>query len=368
LTQYQSGTSMPSLSQGTLGMIVTGVPPLKEQKRIVARVDQLMALCDELEDRQQKQQQGRVRLNNAALDALFTARESDEFVDHWQRISTNFDLLYDHPETIAKLRAAILQLAVQGKLVPQKPNDEPASVLLERIMGEKEKLVKGKLIRKEKPLVQIDENFTPFMLPATWKWVRLGYLCRSVEYGTSQKAHAHSSGVPVLRMGNIFGGKVHHHNLKYVSAEIKDLPKLYLKKGEILFNRTNSYELVGKAGVFEGEDDSFTFASYLIRASLFQKDAIPKFVNYAFNADYFRKTQIEPELTQQCGQANFNGTKLKNTLVPVPPVAEQKRIVAKVDQLMALCDELETKLNQAQKQSAQLMEATVLQFIGKAVM
>ncbi|WP_316347323.1 restriction endonuclease subunit S [Desulfuromonas acetoxidans] len=357
-------TNQVELATSVVKAHVIPLPPLEEQKRIVAKVDQLMALCDELEDRQQKQQQGRMRLNNATLDALLTASEADEFADHWQRISTNFDLLYDHPETIAKLRAAILQLAVQGKLVTQDPNDEPASTLLERIKAEKGRLVKEKLIRKEKPLAAVQESAYPFQLPSAWEWTRLGTLCKVVEYGTSQKSHDHSSGVPVLRMNNIDGGRVHHSNLKYVGSDIKDLPKLYLKQGEILFNRTNSYELVGKAGVFEGNDDKFTFASYLIRASLFQEEIVPAFVNYALNSSYFRITQIEPEITQQCGQANFNGTKLKNTLVPLPSRAEQKRIVAKVDQLMTLCDKLEAKLNQAKQHSEKLMESTLRQVSG----
>ncbi len=359
----QVGMAREGLSKKVLERFEIPLPPLEEQKRIVAKVDQLMALCDELEARQQKQQQGRVRLNDAALEALLNAGDPSTFAAHWQRICSNFDLLYDHPETIAKLRAAILQLAVQGKLVPQDPNDEPASVLLERITAEKERLVKEKQIRKEKPLPAIEETFFPFQLPCGWDWVRLGALCKVVEYGTSQKSHDHSSGVPVLRMNNIEGGKVHHSNLKYVGAGIKDLPKLYLKQGEILFNRTNSYELVGKSGVFEGEDDKFTFASYLIRASLFQDEIVPTFINYALNSSYFRNTQIEPEITQQCGQANFNGTKLKNTLIPLPSKAEQERIVTKVDQLMALCDELEAKLNRAQQHSDKLMEATVRQLL-----
>lgn len=361
--QYRKGVGISNMSGKALASIAVPLPPLEEQKRIVAKVDQLMALCDELETRQQKQQQRRVRLNNATLDALLTAREPVEFADHWQRISTNFDLLYDHPVTIAKLRAAILQLAVQGKLVPQDPNDEPASVLLERIKAEKERLVEEKVIRKEKLLLGIGSTSIPFILPENWEWVRLGTICKVIEYGTSQKSHDHSSGVPVLRMNNIEGGRVNRKNLKYVNAQIKDLPKLFLKSGEILFNRTNSYELVGKAGVFEGEDDTFTFASYLIRATLFQEHIIPTFVNFSLNSSYFRITQIEPEITQQCGQANFNGTKLKSTLVPLPPIAEQHRIVAKVDQLMTLCDELEVKLNQTQQHSGKLMEATVQQLL-----
>ncbi|PLY13830.1 MAG: hypothetical protein C0631_12880, partial [Sedimenticola sp.] len=102
-----SRSAQAGFNKGDLAKINIPLPPLQEQKRIVTKVDQLVALCDELEARQKKQQQGRVRLCNAALDALLTARKPDEFADHWQRISTNFDLLYDHPETIAKLRAAI---------------------------------------------------------------------------------------------------------------------------------------------------------------------------------------------------------------------------------------------------------------------
>ena len=140
---------------------------------------------------------------------------------------------------------------------------------------------------------------------------------------------------------------------------IKDLPRLYLKNSDLLFNRTNSFELVGKTGIFKGECDKFTFASYLIRIRLFDSYIFPDYVNLSMNADYFRETQINTEVTQQCGQANFNGTKLANTRIPLPPLEEQKRIVAKVNQLMALCDELEAKLRQTEEDSEKLMNTAV---------
>ena len=158
--------------------------------------------------------------------------------------------------------------------------------------------------------------------------------------------------------------KVLCRNLKYVSSSIKDLPRLYLRHQDILFNRTNTYELVGTTGSFQGENESFTFASYLIRVSLFLDYVQSDFLNIAMNSDYYIKTQLEPEITQQTGQANFNGIKLANTMFPLPPREQQKRIVAKVDQLMLLCDELEAKLTQPQSNSEKLMNAAVRQVLG----
>jgi len=117
------------------------LPPLNEQKRIVTKVDELMKLCDELEARQKKKRETRILINNAALNKLLTADTPETFTKNWQCIGDNFDILYSAPENIGKLRQAILQLAVMGKLVPQDANDEPAAVLLERIKKEKERLI-----------------------------------------------------------------------------------------------------------------------------------------------------------------------------------------------------------------------------------
>ncbi len=340
------------------------LPPIAEQKRIVAKVDELMALCDRLSSRQQQKRSTRIIINNAAIGQLLTAREPEVFNKSWQHICNNFDLLYSTPENIGKLRQAILQLAVQGKLVPQNDFDEPASVLLEKIKFEKERLVKEGKIKKEKLLPAINIEQIPYEIPQGWKWIQLGEIAKTIEYGTSEKSSDIVDEVPVFRMNNIRDGKVLFNNLKYVPTSIKDLPRLYLQDKDILFNRTNSYELVGKTGVFTGVSDRYTFASYLIRIKLFLNYINPELINITMNSAYFRQTQIEPEITQQCGQANFNGTKLKNAVIPLPPLAEQHRIVAKVNQLMSLCDELETKLTQSVTNSEKLMEAAVRQILA----
>lgn len=162
-------------------------------------------------------------------------------------------------------------------------------------------------------------------------------------------------------MNSIVDGKLNMSNLKYVDSEIKDLPRLYLKYGELLFNRTNSYELVGKTAVFKGEDDTTTFASYLIRISTFNDLIDSDYLNIVINSSIYRVIQIELRITQQNGQANFNGTKLKSTLIPLPPFNEQKRIVEKVESLMILYDELEKKIEKLEEYSEKLMESIVKQ-------
>ena len=149
------------------------LPPLPEQRRIVEKVDQLMALCDELEERQRRRVQKRDRLNRAALNHLTTAADDGELTHGWERLRENFELLYDAPETVTELRQAVLQLAVRGKLVPQDPSDEPASVLLERIEAEKKRLYAEGKIAKPKKLPPIQPEEAPFGVPEGWEWVRL---------------------------------------------------------------------------------------------------------------------------------------------------------------------------------------------------
>ena len=145
-------------------------------------------------------------------------------------------------------------------------------------------------------------------------------------------------------MGNIQDGAVVWGDEKKIPAPSEELPALFLKQFDLLYNRTNSAELVGKTGIYLGEDDCKTFASYLIRIQLSRRSSSPHYVNLAMNAPVFRETQIVPLIKKQTGQANVNGTALKNMLIPLPPLPEQHRIVAKVDELMALCDRLEKKL------------------------
>jgi type I restriction enzyme S subunit len=277
------------------------LPPITEQQRIVTKIEEIMPLIDQY----------------------------DKFETELSKLETDF------PNNLKK---SILQYAVQGKLVKQYKDDEPASVLLEKIKTKKEQLIKEKKIKSEKPFSEITDEEIPYELPNGWEWVRLGELCKVVDYGSSTKASTENIGVPILRMNNIIKGKVDFTNLKYVNVDIVDLPKLFLEDGDLIFNRTNSYELVGKTGLFTEQKEQYTFASYLIRCTLINCD--PVYINYYMNSNIYRKTQIEPQIIQQNGQANFNGTKLKGTLVPIPPLAEQQRIVAKVDELMALCDVL----------------------------
>ncbi|MNG08899.1 Type-1 restriction enzyme EcoKI specificity protein [compost metagenome] len=149
-----------------------------------------------------------------------------------------------------------------------------------------------------------------------------------------------------------------------VSNATEGLPELYLEPEDLLYNRTNSAELVGKTGLFLGGAGEFTFASYLIRIRCLKCLFSPKYLNISMNAPGFRESQINPHLKQQCGQANVNGTIMKNMIVSVPPVAEQHRIVAKVDQLMVLCDQLKTRLNQARQLNEQLASTLVEQAVA----
>lgn len=353
-----------TLNSESMAQLLVPIPPLAEQHRIVAKVDELMALCDRLEARQSDADSAHSQLVQALLDSLTQARDAEDFTQSWQRLAEHFHTLFTTESSIDALKQTLLQLAVMGKLVPQVPSDEPASELLKRIAEEKARLVADGKIKKQKPLGEIAVSDIPFDVPDNWAWSRIGEIALNTEYGLSEKTFDLQDGVPVLKMGDIQEGKVLLGGQMAVSKSTEGLPELYLEPEDLLYNRTNSAELVGKTGIFLGQAGKYSFASYLIRIRCLKELFSPLYLNTSMNAPGFRETQINPHLKQQCGQANVNGTIMKNMLVSVPPLAEQHRIVAKVDELMALCDQLKARLNQARQVHEQLACALVEQAVA----
>ena len=168
-----AGGAQPNISREKIIATVIALPPQAEQPRIVAKVDELMALCDQLEQQTESSLSAHQTLVETLLNTLLNA-DQNSFDPAWKRIAQHFDVLFTTEHSIDQLKQTILQLAVMGKLVPQDPNDEPASVLLEKIATEKEQLIKDKVIKKQKPLPPIGDDEKPFELPVGWKWVRLG--------------------------------------------------------------------------------------------------------------------------------------------------------------------------------------------------
>jgi len=359
LEEGARGGGQPNVNGKTLGRMIVPVPPAAEQVRIVAKVDELMALCDSLEESHREQERRREGVASSALHHLSNGASHDSlrktsrfYLDHLPDLTTN-------PSQIPELRRTILGLAVCGRLVPQNQAEEPASELIKRIQAEKTRRIETGSLRKEKPIATVAQAEEPFAIPENWTWSRIGTCALLTEYGTSVKSDEQEEGVPVLAMGDIQDGQVILKARKRVPGEIEDLPQLFLKRLDLLYNRTNSAELVGKTGIYLGDDDAYTFASYLIRIRFLPELTSPIYINLAMNAPYFRETQIIPELRQQCGQANVNGTKLRNMMIPLPPIAEQRRIVEKVGQLMTLCGQIEARLSATLNQKSTLLEAVL---------
>ena len=172
-----SGVAITRITLAKLEKALLPLPSLFEQRRIVAKVEELMAICDELESPQKKKRETRERLVASALDKLTSALDAAEFDTQWHRLRDHFDLLFDHPSTIPPLREAILHLAVRGKLVPQDPKDEPASKLIKSVMQEKGRLVSSNLIKGVPVLEPIRNSEVLFPIPSSWEWVRAGDVC-----------------------------------------------------------------------------------------------------------------------------------------------------------------------------------------------
>ena len=345
------------------------LPPLAEQKRIVAKVDELMLLCDQLEQQTEASIEAHATLVEVLLATLTDSAGADELAQNWRRIAEHFDSLFTTEQSIEALKKTVLQLAVMGKLVPQNPEDETASVLLEKIAEEKERLIKDKVIKKEKPLPAITDDEKPFELQTGWVWGRVndiahlkgGFAYKSKEFldvGTYQ----------VIRMGNIRPDNLRlDKNSVYIPEGLAESTQDYrINTGDILLTMTGT----------NGKEDYLyslvVLDTHLLDQQLYLNQRLCRLRPILMNVDFLNIALKEPQLkkpifnqsTGSANQANIGMGVISHWVLPVPPLAEQHRIVSKVDELMAICDQLKQKLKQSQETQVQLTDALIDRALG----
>jgi type I restriction enzyme S subunit len=373
-----TSSGLYSLSVGKIRQIEVPLPPLAEQCRIVARVDELMALCDQLEAAKTEREQSRDRLVAASLHRLnspadtaetdapdLPTQQADAFRDHARFVFKHLPRLTTRPEHIKQLRQTILNLAVRGKLVEQDPNDEPAAELLKRIQAEKARLADDRAIKRLKASLPIDSAEVPSPLPEPWVWVRLGdLLLGDSQNGYSKKPDDAIDGIPILRIsaGTVRkDGIVAEEEHKLIGGVQPSQQEQYqLQPGDLLACRFNgNRSFVGRLALYLGYlGIKPIYPDKLIRLRLLSGFVLPKLVGCFAESSVVRR-DIEGYCATTVGNWGISASNLKEVKIPLPPIAEQHRIVARVDELMALCDQLEAQLAATEADSRRLLEAVL---------
>jgi type I restriction enzyme, S subunit len=251
-------------------------------------------------------------------------------------------------------RQQILQDAVQGKLVPQDPNDEPTSLLLEKIQAEKAQLIHNKKIKKEKPLPAIKPEEIPFAIPESWVWCRLGEIIMSAKDGPHFSPQYVSHGIPFISTRNISPFGIDFASAKYISEEYHSQISKRCKpeKGDLLYTKG------GTTGIATVNTSDLDFNVWVHVAVLKMTQLVnPFFLKHCLNSPHcYKQSQV---LTRGISNQDLGLTRMVTITVPLPPLLEQQRIAAKVDQLLTLCNDLEQTIRQNQTYTQQLLQVAL---------
>ena len=363
--QDSKNSTNDNISMGDITGFFVPLPPLPEQHRIVAKINELMARCDALEALHQQHEEKRLQVHTAAIHQLLEPNLGG-FVsscEPFDFLAKHFSELYSVPENVTELRKAILQLAVMGRLVPQNPDDPPASQLLEEIRTEKKRLIAEGKIKKQKPLPAIKPEEIPYEIPESWEWVRLGFVSEIIG-GYAYKSHGFKKqgNHQVIRIGNVKQGLI----------RFGENP-VYIEEDQALqteaFEALESDILITMTGTRDKKDYLYTAVVgnvplnikkiYLNqRVGSIRAQRLVDYLDKALKVDFLRD-MIFSTATGSANQANIGISTLREWLVPLPPFPEQKHIVAKIDQLMNLCDQLDEQITARTAKQTELLNAVM---------
>jgi type I restriction enzyme S subunit len=347
------GTGQPNVNGTALSNLDLPLPPLAEQRRIVAKVEELMGLCDALEAAQREREAVRTRLRASARHQLALPDSGSKSAGF---VLKNLPCLTTTPEDLDSIRQSVRHLAMQGMLVRQNPKDEAASKLLEKIDAPN----KGHRRRADSEFGEIEELL--FSLPESWQWVRFGRLVDGADSGWSPQSESFprsGDNWGVIKVSAVSWDRFLPKENKQLLPGAEFPPNAVIREGDFLISRANTSELVAKAVVVEVAPEKLILSDKSVRLALTplcEKRYVCMVNNHA---DYARQFYAEEASGTSYSMKNVSREVIYRLPLPLPPLAEQRRIVAKVDEIMAVLDALEAALTTARATAENLLAATV---------
>ncbi len=328
------------------------IPPFAEQNRILSTVKKLMSLCDQLEQQSLTSLDAHQQLVETLLGTLTDSQNAEELAENWARISEHFDTLFTTEASVDALKQTILQLAVMGKLVPQDPNDEPASELLKRIAQEKAQLVKEGKIKKQKPLPPISDEEKPFELPDGWEWCRLNDLFSFITDGDHQAPPKSDTGIPFLVIGNLNKGIVSFDECKYVPIDYYERLDWSRKpcQGDVLYTVTGSYGIP----IIVDNNEPFCVQRHVAILKSCSNTPIT-YLRYLFLSKY--SYAYAEKIATGIAQKTVPLTGLRLMPIPVPQHRTLLNIINLIKLVDAMSESLKIGIQSAQQNQLHLADA-----------
>jgi len=331
--------------------------PLYRPARLWAWVK---ALCDRLEQQTSDQLEAHETLVDTLLGTLTQSENATELADNWTRLAAHFDTLFTTEKNIDKLKQTVLQLAVIGRLVEQDDSDEPASEFIKMLEIKKQELSRESKQRKTKPLPPIEESEEPFRLPPGWFLSRLDDIT-DIQGGIAKGKKLSGKkmrSLPYLRVANVQRASLDLSIIKDIEIAETEIERYLVHPRDLLITEGGDWDKVGRTAIWDGSINPMAHQNHVFRARLILDEQnerwLERYLNSQFARDYFASSS-----KQTTNLASINKTQLRSCTIPLPPLEEQKRIVQKVDELMALCDQLKERLSQASEIRNQLAEVVV---------
>jgi type I restriction enzyme S subunit len=374
ISMAQGAVGLKHVTKGTLNNAIMGFPPEAEQPRIVAKVNELMALCDQLEQQTESSLSAHQTLVETLLNTLLTAAQTtgtkesssqsnsnqeSSFDQAWNRIAQHFDVLFTTEHSIDQLKQTILQLAVMGKLVPQDPNDEPASVLLEKGSKARDLWLLDNLDDNPecktmlKKLKKLDKPKEPFPIPSTWACAHLIQVSSLLVDCHNKTAPYEDDGIPIIRTTNIREREFKFAGMKYVNEDTYNYwsRRCPPAPGDIMFTREAP---MGEGAIIpEG-----------VKWCLGQRTMLIRPLHDFVSKEYLLLALTEPHLLERASEHAVGLTvkhlrvgDVERLNIPIPPLEEQRRIASRVSELMALCDTLKKCISESQATQLYLADA-----------
>ncbi|AGX13681.1 restriction endonuclease subunit S [Salmonella enterica] len=354
---FGKGATRFRIATGHLKTLLLPIPPVQEQYSIFKKIKELMSLCDQLEQYSLTSLDAHQQLVETLLTTLTDSQNADELAENWARISEHFDTLFTTEVSIDALKQTILQLAVMGKLVPQDPNDEPASELLKRIAQEKAQLVKDGKMKKQKPLPPISDEEKPFELPSGWEWCLFEDVV-DIQSGITKGrnlANRKLISIPYLRVANVQRGYLDLSEVKEIDIPEEEKDKYHVIKGDLLITEGGDWDTVGRTTVW-CHDWYIANQNHVFKGRIIGQDIDPYWLETYMNSPYARD-YFASASKQTTNLASINKTQLRGCPVAIPPSSEAEKIMLKLNDFNELCEKLKLQIQSAQQTQLHLADA-----------